>query len=273
MYNTREVKIGVYSIISPTGRIYIGSSKNIYNRWKSYERLTCKSQAKLYNSLLKYGVKNHEFKIIIECEIDELHQYENLYSNYYNSLSENNLNLRIPSYLEDKPVVAKEAIKKMVANHAWKNNPEFIEKYRYRLAEISKSPEIQEKMRANHLIGVRSESAKNKFKQTMNAKTEEWKKQRLEKMKQTMITKNNGSYHSKEFKENLSKRLKGGKLSIEHRAKMKENSGQAKKVIDTNTEIIYNSIKDASIALNTDYCSLVKKLTGQRKNKTSLKFL
>ena len=81
-------KIGVYKITSPSNKIYIGSSKNIYKRWDSYKKLRCKSQIKLYNSLLKYSPENHEFKILIECDFDDLYVYENLYSNYYNSLSD-----------------------------------------------------------------------------------------------------------------------------------------------------------------------------------------
>ena len=61
--------IGIYKITSPTNRIYIGSSNDIYNRWCSYKNLKCKSQTKLYNSLLKYGAENHIFEIIENCSI------------------------------------------------------------------------------------------------------------------------------------------------------------------------------------------------------------
>jgi hypothetical protein len=78
-------KLGyVYMITSPTGRIYIGSTKNIQNRIKSYRTLNCKNQVKLYNSLLKYGWENHIFEVIMECLIEEVLRYECILGNYFN---------------------------------------------------------------------------------------------------------------------------------------------------------------------------------------------
>ena len=84
--------IGIYKITSPTGRIYIGQSVNIEKRLKSYKALNCKTQTKLYKSLKKYGYKNHLFEIICKCESVELNNKERYYQDYYNSVSENNLN-------------------------------------------------------------------------------------------------------------------------------------------------------------------------------------
>lgn len=55
---------GIYKITSPTGRVYIGQSWNILDRWRSYQRLACTDQPALYNSLKKHGVPNHHFDII-----------------------------------------------------------------------------------------------------------------------------------------------------------------------------------------------------------------
>ena len=60
-----EQKIGyVYMITSPTGRIYVGSTIDIEQRWKTYKKLDCKKQIKVYNSFKKHGVKNHIFNMI-----------------------------------------------------------------------------------------------------------------------------------------------------------------------------------------------------------------
>jgi len=56
--------IGIYKITSPFSKIYIGQSWNIENRFKKYKYLSCKTQIKLYNSLLKYGWLNHKFEVI-----------------------------------------------------------------------------------------------------------------------------------------------------------------------------------------------------------------
>ena len=50
------IMIGIYKITSPTKRIYIGQSINIEKRFKSYEKLNCKSSdrsGKLSDSTIK----------------------------------------------------------------------------------------------------------------------------------------------------------------------------------------------------------------------------
>ena len=56
--------IGIYKITSPLGYIYIGQSINIDYRFNVYKKLKCKSQLRIYNSFVKYGVDNHIFEII-----------------------------------------------------------------------------------------------------------------------------------------------------------------------------------------------------------------
>jgi group I intron endonuclease len=85
--------IGIYKITSPSGKIYIGQSVNIENRWKYYNSLMCKQQRKLYNSLLKYTPQNHIFEILEECSINELTINESLYINKFNSIKDG-LNIR-----------------------------------------------------------------------------------------------------------------------------------------------------------------------------------
>lgn len=56
--------VGIYKIISPSGKIYIGQSVNITRRFKQYKRLQCPQQTHLYNSFLKYGVNYHKFEVV-----------------------------------------------------------------------------------------------------------------------------------------------------------------------------------------------------------------
>ena len=74
---------GIYSVQSPTGKLYIGSSKNVERRWAYYKGLHCKGQTHLYNSLIKYGADNHTFQVIYECSKDELLQKEQMFMNFY----------------------------------------------------------------------------------------------------------------------------------------------------------------------------------------------
>lgn len=90
--------IGIYKITSPSGRIYIGQSWNIKNRWKSYKKKSFTSKTKLYNSLKKYGWENHIFEIIHQFEeniIQEvLDYYEIFFIKYYKLSGYNLLNIR-----------------------------------------------------------------------------------------------------------------------------------------------------------------------------------
>ena len=52
--------IGIYKIISPSGKIYIGQSRNIDKRFQQYKRLNCAKQPRLYNSFIKYGIDKQE---------------------------------------------------------------------------------------------------------------------------------------------------------------------------------------------------------------------
>lgn len=79
--------IGVYKIVSPINKIYIGQSINIERRWKKdYFSLKCKSQTKLYNSLKKYGPENHIFEILEQCKEEELVEKETYWKVFYKVL-------------------------------------------------------------------------------------------------------------------------------------------------------------------------------------------
>lgn len=83
--------IGIYKITSPSGKVYIGQSKNIYKRWKAYYGLNCVQQPKIYNSLMKYGVDRHKFEVLERCKQEELLMREYFYIQQYDSFK-NGLN-------------------------------------------------------------------------------------------------------------------------------------------------------------------------------------
>lgn len=90
LYKQSVVKIcGVYSIINPSNSIYIGSSSNIKNRWSAYKKC---QQSRIQDSFNKYGIENHTFEIIEECQFDELRCRERYWQDFYNVLGENGLN-------------------------------------------------------------------------------------------------------------------------------------------------------------------------------------
>lgn len=87
--------IGIYKITNPKGKIYIGQSINIEKRSRSYSKLQCKGQLKLYNSLTKYGFSEHIFEVVEECSVEKLNERERHWQDYYNVLSKNGLNCNL----------------------------------------------------------------------------------------------------------------------------------------------------------------------------------
>ena len=67
---------GIYKITSPSGKIYIGQSKDINKRFNLYKRLQCERQPKLYNSFIKYGTINHKFEVLCECNKELLNLFD-----------------------------------------------------------------------------------------------------------------------------------------------------------------------------------------------------
>mgnify|MGYP003463256223 CR=1 FL=1 len=92
--------IGIYKITSPSGKVYIGQSWNIEDRFRRYRNLRCKTQRKIYSSLIKYGVNEHSFEIVHELPNDVkqeiLDNYEILYWKQYISCGINMMNIREP---------------------------------------------------------------------------------------------------------------------------------------------------------------------------------
>lgn len=106
-------KSGIYKITSPTNRVYVGQSINVYERINCYKTLkNCSGQHKLYNSFLKYGVINHTFKIIELCDKTELNKRERYWQEYYDVIK-SGLNCMLVGFDEVPKVYSKEVKMKM----------------------------------------------------------------------------------------------------------------------------------------------------------------
>jgi group I intron endonuclease len=93
--------VGIYKITSPTGKVYIGQTRNDYLRMKSYRSIKgCHKQRKLFHSLQKHGWDAHSFQLIHELPKDvsdnALSEYEHLYWLCYMDAGFELLNLSIP---------------------------------------------------------------------------------------------------------------------------------------------------------------------------------
>ena len=96
--------IGIYKITNPDNKIYIGQSINIENRWKDHRNINAKRKTKLHKSFINYGVENHKFEIIQECEKDELNHLEAFFIHKYDSVV-SGFNTHIPATYSSYPSV------------------------------------------------------------------------------------------------------------------------------------------------------------------------
>jgi group I intron endonuclease len=88
----QKIKCGVYKIKNIiNNKVYIGSSKNIENRWKQHIYELNKNNhhsIKLQRAWNKYGKDNFKFEVIEECDIDRLLYLEQYYIDKYKSYFE-----------------------------------------------------------------------------------------------------------------------------------------------------------------------------------------
>ena len=61
---------GIYRLISPSGKSYVGQSFDIKDRLRHYRRVTCKGQVKVYRALKKYGWDGFEVEILYSTKKD-----------------------------------------------------------------------------------------------------------------------------------------------------------------------------------------------------------
>lgn len=99
--------IGIYKITSPNNSVYIGESLDIERRFKTYQKMHCKAQKKIYNSFLKYGVENHVFEIVQECNLEDLKDLEKHYIKFFNSF-DNKLGLNLKDSSGKKYIFSQE---------------------------------------------------------------------------------------------------------------------------------------------------------------------
>jgi group I intron endonuclease len=130
-------------ITNPKNKMYIGQSSDCFRRWDGYRNLQCKSQPKLYRSLVKYGWENHTVKIIALGEPRYLDLMESLFITMHDSIA-NGLNLRTGG-----------------------SRPVFSEESRLRMSASAKvkvfSPEHRESMRKAQLGRKHPEAVKEKI--------------------------------------------------------------------------------------------------------------
>ena len=87
----RRQTCGIYKITNQVnGKVYIGQSTRVEERWKEHKRKPFLESSEeynypLYQAIRKYGLENFTFEILEECPQEELNQKEEYYISLYES--------------------------------------------------------------------------------------------------------------------------------------------------------------------------------------------
>lgn len=142
---------GIYLILSPTHKPYIGESKNIRKRWMKYKNNLARGQVKLNRSFLKHGFENHNFIVLEYCKNDLLYERERYYQDLYSSMKLG-LNCKLTPTKSKKVVYDENTLYKMGSANRGKNIPEETKR---KISEGNKgkivSKETREKLRKSNL--------------------------------------------------------------------------------------------------------------------------
>ena len=235
------IKIGIYKITSPSGKIYIGQSVNVSKRingYKSGKIHSFKNQTRLKNSIIKHGIDAHKFEIITECNESELNNLERYYQDLYDSCGEMGLNCILT-----------------------KSNGRSG-----KLSEDMKS-KIGKKGELHHMYGkVHTEESKQKISETKKGKPSNRKgAKHTEESIKKMAKARFGKKASEETKRKMSQSGKGKRTGANH--------SRAIKVIRLSDGKIYETVSEAVIDNKIPSTTLRRYLNGTRENKTNFKYL
>lgn len=226
--------IGIYKITSPTGRIYIGQSRNIEQRFKEYKLRLGKNQINLHNSFLKHGVDNHTFEVIEECDFELLNERERYWQDFYKVTSKKGLNC-ILTGTKTKPYV-------------------MTEESRLRRSASQKGIKISEEGKKNISIAMKKRILTKEQLEAGTKRLVEANKKRA------------GRVLSAETKT----KIRNFNLGKKHPERSGFNHHNSKTVLCLNTGVFYGSAKQASEAYEIKYYTLKSKLSGKIKNNTNL---
>lgn len=244
--------VGIYKITSPSERVYIGQSINIEKRFKAYLKLRhCKTQRKLYKSFLKYGVENHKFEIVTLCYEEQLNEFERDFQEAYDVIK-TGLNCRLTE----------------TADKSGKLSEEMKYNIRLSVTGIACSEETKLKLRSirgeDHFNYGRKHSLEHrkKISESNSGKNHHFYDKKLSKEHvNKLIISHLGNIPSKETKLKMSESKKGG------------NNPNAKKVINIETEQVWECVGDCALSMNINKGTLTSYLNNRLKNKTSLIYL
>lgn len=118
--------IGIYKIVSPTGRVYIGQSRHVKKRLRSYlSNYGFRNQIRLKHSFEKHGIESHIFSIEKECHHEDLNRLERYYQDLYDCIGKNGLNCMLTTADGKQKIYTEESKRKMSEGRTGEKNHMF----------------------------------------------------------------------------------------------------------------------------------------------------
>lgn len=266
---------GVYLIITPSGRRYIGSSLDIHGRLCEHKRRGHNNF--LYNSIKKYGWGSHTISVLYVCDPEERLMWERIFGDLYLSLTDyGGLNNILPGYNDVPKVVSEETRFKNGLSHTKYTKEEYIivKNERSKLARREKRRQIFLKYGDQRKPGTKEHMAKIRALSFLPRQTEESRA-----LKRKIANKR---FENQEERDRISHGLKKYYENPEAREKLKdraikmfsnpETHPRSKKVINIETNETFCCVKLAAINIGVSAGSLRYKLNGKVKNNTSFKY-
>lgn len=223
--------VGIYKIISPSGRIYIGQSRNINKRFNGYKKLmkSNETQLRLLRSFKKYGVNSHIFEIIEECIVENLNVRERYWQDKFNVLGEQGLNCVLTATDVLPFIQSKETKRKRSGENHFMWNKKHKDETKKRMSESAK-------------LRKASEDTKKKLSEIRKG--------------------NKNHFYGKTHNDSSKLIMKEKKIGL--------NNVRSKIVLCTDTGIFFYSIREAAETFKIKEITLYFQLIGKNKNKTNL---
>lgn len=155
--------IGIYKITSPTGKVYIGQSREIEKRWYNHTHIHYDTH--ISRSIQKYGGDAHVFEVAHELPIDVersvINTYEKFYMDQYRECGFEMLNMAEAGY---GGACTPEAAKKIsAALKGRKHSKEHRENHRKSMVGFRHKPETLAKLQASNVGRTHSDETKLKM--------------------------------------------------------------------------------------------------------------
>lgn len=219
--------VGIYKITSPSGKVYIGQSWDIKERFRGYKKPSWHGkQPFLFNSFNKYGIGNHQFDIAhtLPHDIDQktLDIYEVFYWEQYKECGFKMMNAKEPG-MGGK--LSEETKNKMSAKAIGRKTSEETKKKISAFFKGRKNPLCSLKGEENGFYGkAHSENTKNKLsnhaKLRVSDKNSFYGKRHSDETKKKISDKNKGKPVSDYCKQRSSETHKGKPKSEESKRKL-----------------------------------------------------